>query len=914
MRTRTREERQKQNRRLIVIGAVIGSLLVLALFPAVRDKVLSIASFAERLKDIHTGALATVAVVALVILAIVDNAEKLHFIWEIGHKLLGFDLESMARHEREFSELPDDYVSRPGLEKELATELAPGDAAKLVVFTGDHDSGKTTTLHYVIPRKLSRAYKGNVILCRGDLQSVESEIGESEEQLRRRLAKRVLRRVLQHAEVPGDIGETAESMSEALTEYFARERKHPWLIVIDQIDSPGFPYADTLPALFGASNTVLVVATHVQLDAHVLDANREEDDDSVTRRDVHVGSFTATEALAMFHKEVHKRGGVAQAGDMAQLRAKLAETSPGIIQRLSDIYVGGGLSAVEQALDAAARGTRRARSIATTIVEQLPAELRAFVAGLSLFAGEQVSQHALAALAASEPCQPAQLDDVLAECQQRRYLEAMPPPRRRGPAAARQHFKVTKLGRSIGELAMHGLAHISELQLGAAVLQYYRSTKMADEASDIAAGVPNILGIMAWAETISRLPDRDIIRLTRQIREALVRSGRWELGLVWLRHSEIAAERLELFRSQGDLGATRAELLLAMGHARTAYHLLDAARGDYRDSSAQAESDRAVGVADEATTQASLDYDGIQQCWLTHLAVAARLALQSPPLAEGVLDTLSRNVDEARTWLRVSRRAAPVNALVATPVGLTLDLDAIQIAQLLGDAQARAGDRAGARHRWHAARSLLRDARAAGAHAQLQPDQWGRIERLEGELSRRFAELASRLWGWSLRLRGRRHLARGLSLATAHGLEGILIVLESADLRLVGVPVRTASGRVRTGTRPRWAMRLTSRWRHLRSARRQLLLANADAGALGALPAQFASLTRLALVTKQLAIMDGGPRYLLEGDAYLQSAHRIAERLRNEMPNLADEVQALQAAHSLPAAQPLPAVLAQRGR
>jgi len=139
-------ERKQRTRRFVIVGTLVAILSILAFVPAAREGALDLVRLSEQLKDAQGGAFATVAVVIFVIFAIVENAEKLHFIWEMGHKLLGYDLESMERHEREFTDLPDDYTRRPKLEKDLVTELAPLDEPKLVVFLGAHDTGKTTTL------------------------------------------------------------------------------------------------------------------------------------------------------------------------------------------------------------------------------------------------------------------------------------------------------------------------------------------------------------------------------------------------------------------------------------------------------------------------------------------------------------------------------------------------------------------------------------------------------------------------------------------------------------------------------------------------------------------------------------------------------------------------------------------------
>lgn len=533
-----------------------------------------------------------------------------------------------------------------------------------------------------------------------------------------------------------------------------------------------------------------------------------------------------------------------------------------------------------------------ANTITNTITERLAPELRHFLAALALLISEQVSEDALKALAAAPPCQAMPFANLLAECRRRCFLEALPEARKKRTFATVRHYIITKLGRGIAEAALRGEDHATELRLGAALLQYYRGTEAQAEALDIEAGLPNIFGIMAWAESTSRLPDRDLIRFIRQMRDALLPSGHWELGTSWLRYGEEAAAQLWLFRSHGELSATRAELLTAMGYTRSALGLLDIAEHAFRESSAQAESDLAEGLADEVTMRASLNYDALQQRWLTHLRVAARLTMlpaAAEPAALDALDALGDEVEAALAWLRETGAVEEANTRIASLLACTLAMDVIQLRLLRCDASMRTGDRVTAERHLRSARLRLGQVRSQIDGTQSPnvgtPEMRAHLERLEGGMSRRFALHGPGILRMAWRMAGRRHLARGLESTTVHGLEEALLLIESAELRLSGVYARRVLG----------PKRLSRHWHWLQSARRQLLLANADAAALGALPTQFATLLALVDVTARLAALSGRAPTSGEVSTYVQSATAIAERLHDELPTLLAQVRALPA-------------------
>jgi hypothetical protein len=903
--TTSQERRRRTVTRLIIIGSLLGFLLLLALDEDARARALDIVGLLEQLRDAR-GAAATIAVIVVIMFAIIENAEKLHFIWEMGHKLLGYDLESMARHEREFTDLPDDYVRRPAVERELVAELAPGREPKLVVLTGEHDSGKTTMLNYVIPRQLNRPFHGNIIYCRGDLQSIEGGIGENEDQLRRRLTKRVLRRVIQHAEVPGDIGETSQSMSTSIAEHFARERKRPWLIIIDQIDSPNFPYVDTLPALFGQCNTVVVVVNHAEISERAYTITDEDGEQALARRDVHLQPFSPDESLAMFRQEVRKRHGALSLVAASALKSRLGGAWPGTVQRLSDIYVnGGGIPGIERALDPTVRGVQRTKAIATTIVDQFPAELKHFVAGLALFAGESVGEEALLTLATTRHCQTMSFSTFLEECRRRQYLK----PTSSGPGTAPKRavwhrYTITKLGRGIASITLRGVGRDAELQLGTALLEYYRGLGRSGEPADVQVELPNVLGMMSWAESISRLPDRDVIRFTRHLREAFYRSSQWEVGLSWLRYSEEVGRRFSLFRSVGECAITRARLLLATGNATSALRAIEAARTAFDESAKHTESDLRLGIASEEKLQASLDYDALQRRWLTHLQIAARIALlpARPDMAQ--LEDLVQLVDEARSWLGATREGVAANAHIAATLAALLNLDAVQVELLMGDIGVRRADRARAAVRWRSAHRLLSKVRnsvnpRSGLPTGTQQELLAQIERMEGAIARRWTAQATGLGRLLWRMHGNRHLAKGLQYARTLRFEEALIRLESAELQVAGIassaPFLLSRGRTTWRPAPlrRMMVQLLPQGRQLQIARRHLLVVQADAAALGAQALQFAALTALAGVAKHLAKLARNAADLRAAADSLRSAESIAQRLQREMPNLWTEVQTL---------------------
>ena len=891
MSRRTAGERKKSVQRLVIVGILIAFLSILAFVPAVREDALGLVKLSEQLRDAQ-GTFATLAVILVVLFAVVENAEKMHFIWEMGHKVLGYDLEAMERHEREFTDLPDDYTRRPALEKELITELAPQDEPKVVVLLGAHDSGKTTALHYVIPRKLNRAYKGRVILCRGDLQGLEGEMGDTEDKVRQRLAKRILRRVIQHAEVPGDSGETIESMHEAVTEHFERERKRPWLIVIDQIDTSKFPYSEALPALFGQCNTVLIATDHIALDQHMLTVKGEDGEETVARRDVHVVGFTADEAMEMFHKEVRKRRGTVHRNDVAALRSLLRDASPGAIQRLSDIYATGGLESVRSVLDPSLHGMRRAKVIANSVVDQFSSELRHFIAGLTLIENELVNEPELAVIAASDQCKTVPFVTLLHECARHGFLELVKQDKRKRSSV--QQYAVTKLGRGIADVALQSMDRATELRMGASLLQFYRGLSSPDAVLDSPSGLRNILGMMAWAERVSGLPNRDVVRFVRKIREALYFSGEWDLGVSWLQYAEEAAVEVGFSRSIGEIRATLAQLLEGAGRMHAALRRVDAARKALRESSLQSESDLHLAVADEAMLQASLDYDALLQCWLTHLEVVACASLLPAQPRSDELARLTRLIEETRSRLRSIPLNDAVNKHTATRLVITLDLDAISLALRQSDAQADNYDRAAARRSLQSARALIASVRHnAVVEGQIRPEMRAQIEFADAALSRQFAVLGNPLQRLRWRMHAKQCLVRCLGIVEMHSLEQALLFLEGAQLALTGIS--TKAPHVPTTLLPlrRMAARFSPRWYRLHAARRQLLSANSVASALGADATQVSALMLLVGIAGQLASIEGNPLYLRQSGEYARSAMAISERLRDEMPNLLAQAQTL---------------------
>src|SRR5690348_2792088 len=98
-----------------------------------------------------------------------------------------------------------------------------GARPKLIILYGERDTGKTTLLHFVVPRGLSKRYRGRVVSCSADRRAVEAGPDENDEQIRLRLARKVFKRIIDESNVPGDIGEGTAAMRDAIAKHFLRE-------------------------------------------------------------------------------------------------------------------------------------------------------------------------------------------------------------------------------------------------------------------------------------------------------------------------------------------------------------------------------------------------------------------------------------------------------------------------------------------------------------------------------------------------------------------------------------------------------------------------------------------------------------------------------------------------------------------
>ncbi|MBF6590956.1 MAG: ATP-binding protein, partial [Ktedonobacterales bacterium] len=247
-----RTYREKLTRRYLV-GSLMALAVVIALLSifdvSLRQTVLGdVAHLAsQRLAQVVA---AVAAVVILAVLQIIDHLDQLRSLTEIVSRLFGYDSRALALRGRAFVGIPDEYVRRPALERELADALAPTSRPQLVVLHGERDSGKTTLIRFLVLRALNRRYHARVVLCRRDRQSIQVGPSETEERIRQRLAGRVLARVIGETGTAGDVGEAIATMSDAVAEHFRREGD-PWLIIIDQIDDGAFPFEQVLPPLFG---------------------------------------------------------------------------------------------------------------------------------------------------------------------------------------------------------------------------------------------------------------------------------------------------------------------------------------------------------------------------------------------------------------------------------------------------------------------------------------------------------------------------------------------------------------------------------------------------------------------------------------------------------------------------------------
>ena len=891
---KTRRERRNRLIRYLIIGFLL--LLVVSLFidTPFRTQALATLQIAENLKAVQ-GSFSTVALTVVVLLFLIENAEKFHFIWEIAHKLLGYDLEAMAQHEREFVDLPEDYIQRPELEKKFWKAATPRKSPSLITLQGDIDSGKTTLLNYILPRFLNRRYKGAIINCRGDLESMIRELGEDEVQTRKRLVRRIFQRIIKEVEVPGDIGETVSEMREALGEHFLRERT-PWLIIIDQIDDPSFLFEEVLPACYGVMNTVVLVGQHLTIsDAARRSAGLAGREETVAQNNITMQPFTGAEAFQMLQHEVRKRKGRVPRADAAQLPDLLVQTTPGIIQRLSDIYAnGGGLNSIREALDAQPGMNRRGKVIAGAMLSSIDPREHPFYVALSLIPSETVGETVLQAIA-HDLCPDLSFTTLLKSALMRHHLQLVKVKKQRYIQRKVRYF-ITKLGLAAANAACNALPHRIELMAGAALLDHYRQAEAHADTLDLSSALPNILGMMTWCERVSRLPDADLIKFSHLLRQGFYRSGRWDVGMTRLHTSAQLAQHEGWYRITADLLAAQSRILLAMGKATSAMTEIAATRQMLQQSTLQMQRDQYLGIFSDEKLKAAAHYDQVQAHWVTHLAITTRRLLLDTRKEVPQSDALLAEVRGALAWLRDHGAEVPENQTTVQMVEIALLSDEANILIAHGDAAQMQQHLPQAADFWQQARTILQRAEQM-AEKTHNWEALAQIKRVMVKLHRRAIQPHSQgIMRFVQRQSGVRHAIQSLDYArmASSPFEEALTYYENALLAIAGLPgLEPTSDKqhLRTLLLPA----LSPRWHRLDSAQKQLLVANATTATLGAQAHQFLVLMALVDVSRRLYALDGDPQRVTATHSYAQSAQLIATRLRNEIPHLEESLQTIPA-------------------
>lgn len=268
------------------------------------------------------------------------------------------------------------------------------------------------------------------------------------------------------------------------------------------------------------------------------------------------------------------------------------------------------------------------------------------------------------------------------------------------------------------------------------------------------------------------------------------------------------------------------------------------------------------------------------------------MALLTAHSDEATVAALAQPIDAASAWLTDTREAVTVNGRIAELLAVELKLDRIQIALLEGDValQDAAPQRAVAF--WRAAReqiSALRESLSGASHlSTAQRALFAQAERIDGMLCRRYAAQSGIVRRWYWYVRANQRLSQSFRLARGLRYEMMLTRFENSNLQLVGVTLNARKWKGAWYQSPlRRAMtRFMPQWYRLQTAHQQLLKTNADAAALSAQAVQFSTFTALSKVTRQLGRLERNPAYLRASAEYLHSAESIAQRLRDEMPNL----------------------------
>ncbi len=883
---KTKQERRNQMIRYSILGILTIFIVILLINPEIREKTLEFLSIAELLKNTPgQGSGLALTIVALIFL--IENMEKMHFIWEMGHKLLGIDLEELALKQSEFIELPENYVRRPPLENNLKNALKPAQQPKLIVVDGVKNSGKTTITHYVI-QHLPKRIRAHTIIVRGDFSSIERRPEESEQHAKQRLIVRIFRRIIKGTKIPGDVGDTLPMMQKAVQEYFEDEQEM-WLIIIDQIDDPSFLFNEILPYLYGAKNMILVngAALKIPESAYIFTESAEESKEKVLYQHIYIENFTGYQAMLLFKQEIHRQKGHLHHEDEKELRVLLDNALPGDIQQLSDIYVSGGGMSQVRIIRQKESGALQSRAISQSLYQQIDPNERIFFAALGMFGGDIVSANTLHFVAAA--CDEKNASALVQKAIDRRYIQIPEQTllQRLNPwnpaKNITKQYSITKLGRAVANAIEQNTKHAEILLAGSAILDFFRSINVNTSEIDLQQNLPNILGIMTWAQNTSALMDSDLIHFSHTLVNVFYRGKNWETGLLWLNRAEQAALRDNLPRKLSDLQAAHARILLAQGKIKSAQIMLEKAFHANQQSCELMREDQYIGFFVTDQLEDEEYYDKLHHFWLEHLRIMAwRLTAditKKPEMLEHILpeiDTIIQKLDEhTKQNQRFSARAKEIH--------IELQLDKASILMTLGDWRNLQKNIPESRQYWIRSRETLQHFRRQKDISQAGV-VFAQIWRSEVKyFQRSITQNTTFINRWFAFRQGSRATIKSLEYAKKDRslFEEALTYYENCKLLQSSI---TRVSKPDSAARSKKIIIASLRWRRLKAIRKRLLTAYASMALYSAAAHQLLLLQELTDVSQQMYYISGDQIYKTESTKFKSSMQNIEQRLQDELP------------------------------
>ncbi len=883
---KTIQERRNKVIRYAILSVLVIFVLILLFSPDIRDKTLEFLAIAELLKNTPgKGSSVALTVVALIFLA--ENMELLHFIWETGHKILGIDLEDLAQKQSEFIELPDNYVRRPMLEKELKNALKPAQNPKLIVIDGVKNSGKTTLTHYVI-QHLQKRLRAHTIIVRGDFASIERRPEEPDHLAKQRLIVRIFRRIIKGAKIPGDVGDTLPMMQKAVQEYFEDE-KEIWLIVIDQIDDPSFLFNEILPYIYGTKNIVLINGASLKIpeSAYILKDGAEDYTKKALYQQINIEKFTESQAMQLFKLEIHRQKGHLHNEDEKELGALLDNALPGDIQQLSDIYVsGGGLSQIKL-IRKNESGALQSRAISNSLFQQIAPNERSFFAALGIFGGDIVDAKTLYFVAAT--CDKPNSKALAQKAIDRRYIQLVKQTwQQRLKFWNRNnnnpnHYSITKLGRAVANAIEQNTNRDEILLAGSAILDYFRSININTAEIDLRQNLPNILGIMTWAQNTSALMDSDLIHFSHTLVNVFYRGKNWETGLLWLSRAEKAALQDDLPRKGSDFLAAHARILLAQGKIKSAQILLEQALQANQRSCEVMREDQYFGYFVPEQLAGEEYYDKLQHFWLEHLRIMAwrltaditgkpEILVQILPEIESIIQKLEEHTKQNQHF-----------TVRAKEIQIELLLDKANILMTLGDWRKQLQNAAESNTYWQRARDTMQHIRRQKNIPQ-EGIFFAQIWRGEVKyFQRSVAQNKVFVNRWIALQRGAQATIKSLKYAKKDQslFEEALTYYENCKLLQSSIK-RVSKPDNDAGSKKLIIVSL--RWRKLNAIRKRLLTAYASLALYGAAAHQLLLLQELADVSQQMYYISGDQTYKTESAKFKASKRDIEQRFQDELP------------------------------